>query len=131
MSADLDAALSDVFTVFRRDLAKYEGEVYRALTGMTVEQRQFDAAVGCHFNTGVIGRADWIKRWRLGGMGGTLVGIMNWSKPKEIIDPWEAEQTPWATGRSGGPARRSDRSARRVVSPGGRCGRSRRRKFSR
>ena len=53
-SADLDAALRDVFEVFRRDLTKYEAAVLKVLDGQQVLQHEFDAAVSFHFNTGAI-----------------------------------------------------------------------------
>ena len=42
MPSDLDAALRDVFAVFRRDLAKYEADVARVVGSRSVAQHEFD-----------------------------------------------------------------------------------------
>lgn len=91
MPRDLDAALRDVFALFRRDLAKYEAEVSAAITA-PMAQHEFDAAVSFHFNTGAIARADWVKAFNAGDRGGAGDKIMNWSKPASIIPRREAEQ---------------------------------------
>ncbi|MER5171575.1 lysozyme [Thioclava kandeliae] len=91
MPADLDAALREVFRVFREDLAKFEAEVDRAIT-VPVEQHEFDAAVSFHFNTGAIARADWVKKLNAGDRAGAAAAIMNWSKPASIIGRRTEEQ---------------------------------------
>lgn len=101
MPADLDAALRDVFAVFRRDLEKYENAVSAALAGMTVAQHEFDAAVSFHFNTGAIARADWVRKWRAGDKSGAGAAIMSWSKPAAIIPRRKAEQALWTGGTYG------------------------------
>ena len=101
MPADLDAALRDVFTVFRRDLVKYETDVDRALAGMSVAQHEFDAAVSFHFNTGAIGTATWVKSWRSGRKAQAAAEMMNWKKPAEIIPRRQAEQALFQSGTYG------------------------------
>lgn len=71
MPENLDAELQVVFRVFRRDLAKYEAEVSRAIK-VPVSQHEFDAAVSFHFNTGAIGRASWVKSLNAGSVTGLL-----------------------------------------------------------
>ncbi len=90
MPANLDAALTEVFAVFRRDLVKYEAAVSKALPN--VKQHEFDAAVSFHYNTGAIGRASWVKRLAAGDAAGAARGIMDWRKPPEIIKRREAER---------------------------------------
>lgn len=92
MPADLDAALRNVFDVFRRDLAKYEGAVLKVLDGQQVLQHEFDAAVSFHFNTGAIARASWVKEWLAGRKQSAANLMMQWRKPAAIIPRREAEQ---------------------------------------
>ncbi|WP_156965328.1 lysozyme [Paracoccus sphaerophysae] len=101
MPADLDAALRDVFRVFRTDLAKYEAEVRRALNGMKVQQHEFDAALAFHFDTGAIARASWVKSWRAGNRRAAEVEFMNWRSPASIIPRRKEERNLWATGQYG------------------------------
>lgn len=91
MPDDLDAALVEVFKVFRRDLARYEAGVREAFTA-ELTQEQFDAAVSFHFNTGAVGRASWVRAFNSGHVAEAAKQIMNWSKPPEIISRRMAEQ---------------------------------------
>ncbi len=97
MPADLDAALRDVFNVFRADLPKYEAGVNRAIK-VKVTQAQFDALVSFHYNTGAIGRASFVKKLNAGDVAGAAAGMMAWSKPKEIIPRRKSEQALFAKG---------------------------------
>ena len=102
MPADLDAALREVFTVFRRDLAKYEADVERALGRTPAEQHEFDAAVSFHFNTGAIGRAAWVDLWKRGQKADAARSMLaNWRKPAEIIGRRTAESDLFLTGSYG------------------------------
>lgn len=97
MPTNLDAVLRDVFDLFRRDVAKYEAGVNRAVK-VPVTQAQFDALVSFHYNTGAIGRASLVKRLNAGDVGGAATGMMAWSKPAEIIPRRKAEQALFAHG---------------------------------
>ena len=97
MPTNLDAALRDVFDLFRRDVAKYEAGVNRAVK-VPVTQAQFDALVSFHYNTGAIGRASFVKRLNAGDEVGAAAGMMAWSKPASIIDRRKAEQKLFAKG---------------------------------
>ena len=97
MPTNLDAALRDVFDLFRRDVAKYEAAVNRAVK-VPVTQAQFDALVSFHYNTGAIGRASLVKRLNAGDVGGAAAGFMAWKKPAEIIPRRKAEQELFAKG---------------------------------
>ena len=97
MPADLDAALRDVFDLFRRDVAKYEAAVNRAVK-VPITQAQFDALVSFHYNTGAIGKASLVKRLNAGDVAGAAAGFMAWKKPAEIIPRRKAEQELFAKG---------------------------------
>ena len=97
MPSNLDAALRDVLDLFRRDVAKYEAAVNRAVK-VPVTQAQFDALVSFHYNTGAIGRASLVKRLNAGDEVGAAAGMMAWSKPPEIIERRKAEQALFAKG---------------------------------
>lgn len=102
MPADLDAALREVFTVFRRDLAKYEADVTKALGNTPVEQHEFDAALSFHYNTGAIGRAAWVDLWKRGQKADAARSMLaNWRKPTEIIGRRTAERDLFLTGSYG------------------------------
>jgi lysozyme len=97
MPSNLDAALRDVFDLFRRDVAKYEAAVNRAVK-VPITQAQFDALVSFHYNTGAIGRASLVKRLNAGDVAGATAGFMAWKKPPEIIERRKAEQALFAKG---------------------------------
>lgn len=102
MPADLDGALREVFTVFRRDLAKYEADVERALGRTPAAQHEFDAAVSFHFNTGAIARAAWVDLWKRGQKADAARSMLaNWRKPAEIIGRRTAERDLFLTGSYG------------------------------
>ena len=97
MPTNLDAALRDVFDLFRRDVAKYEAAVNRAVK-VPVTQAQFDALVSFHYNTGAIGRASLVKRLNAGDVAGAATGFLAWMKPPEIKDRRTAEFALFAKG---------------------------------
>ncbi len=97
MPSSLDAALRDVFDLFRRDVAKYEAAVNRAVK-VPITQAQFDALVSFHYNTGAIGKASLVKRLNAGDVAGAAAGFMAWKKPPEIIPRRKAEQELFAKG---------------------------------
>lgn len=88
---DTDAALRDIFALFRSDVERYEADVRRALT-VDVRQHEFDAAVSFHYNTGAIGRAAWVRSLNSGRRAQAATGFMNWSRPPEIIGRRKAER---------------------------------------
>lgn len=97
MPSNVDAALVQVFEVFRSDLPKYEEAVNKAIT-TEMTQAQFDAAVSFHYNTGGIGRASWVKKFNAGDFAGACAGIMAWKKPPSIIPRRQAEQNLFKNG---------------------------------
>lgn len=93
---DLDAALRRVAETFRADLPRYEADV-RAAFKRPLSQWQFDAAVSFHFNTGAIGRADWVKAFNRGDPK-AADGFMAWKKPASIVPRRLAEMTLFRSG---------------------------------
>lgn len=59
--------------------------VLKAFAGHNLTEAQFAAALSFHWNTGKIGTADWVAKWRRGDIAGARLSFMNWSKPPEII----------------------------------------------
>lgn len=48
---------------------------------LTPKQHEFDAAVSFHFNTGAIGKATWVKRWKAKAKPELIrAGLMAWNK---------------------------------------------------
>ena len=97
MPQNLDAALRDVFDLFRADLPKYEAGVNRAVKAK-ITQAQFDALVSFHYNTGAIGKASLVKKLNAGDVAGAAAGFMAWRKPAEIIPRREDERALFAKG---------------------------------
>lgn len=58
--------------------ANYEPAVRAALPGAA--QHEFDGAVSFHFNTGAIGRASWVQRWKVRDADGVRAALMLWVK---------------------------------------------------
>jgi len=57
----------------------YEPAVSKAMPA--TRQHEFDAAVSFHFNTGAIGRATWVKRWRARAAKADIrAGLLMWNK---------------------------------------------------
>lgn len=57
----------------------YEPAVSKAMPA--TRQHEFDAAVSFHFNTGAIGRATWVKRWRNNSTQAEIrAGLLMWNK---------------------------------------------------
>ena len=77
--------MDEVFEIFARDLAKFEGRVNRAVK-VPVAQHEFDALTSFDFNTGGIDRATLVKHLNAGDRDKAAAAFMNWSKPPEIID---------------------------------------------
>ena len=91
MLADLDAGISEAFRVFRADLACYEADVRRAVTGL-LEPHQFDALVSFHYNTGGIARAVLTRHLNAGDREAAARAFLNWRRPASIIPRRETER---------------------------------------
>lgn len=64
---------------------KYISAVEKAFAGCKLTEAQFAAALSFHYNTGAIGKADWVTRFRAGDIAAAKLGIMHWRKPPEVI----------------------------------------------
>ncbi len=62
------------------DLARYAGEVDRAVGNAPTSQSQFDALVSFHYNTGAIGRATLTKRHISGDYSGARGEFIRWNR---------------------------------------------------
>ena len=91
MPADLDATVAEAFSVFARDLTKFEARVRQAIT-VPLAQHEFDAAVSFDFNTGRIDNADWVRSLNRGDRATAAREIMNFKKPVSVIPRRAAEQ---------------------------------------
>jgi len=78
---------------------RYVPGVVEAFAGCSLTEAQFGAALSFHYNTGAIGRADWVKLWRAGDVAGARSAIMNWRKPPEIVARREKERALFCDGK--------------------------------
>ncbi|BCP52840.1 hypothetical protein K32_14570 [Kaistia sp. 32K] len=58
--------------------AHYEPAVARAMPG--ARAHEFDGGVSFHFNTGAIGRASWVRAWRIADRAAVRSGLKAWNK---------------------------------------------------
>lgn len=64
---------------------KYLPAVLKAFTGFPLTENQLGAALSFHWNTGGIGRADWVTSVKAGKTEQAKREWLNWSSPKEIL----------------------------------------------
>jgi lysozyme len=64
---------------------KYMQDVEHAFEGHPLTEAQFTAALSFHYNTGAIGKAQWVTFWKTGAVATAKRAFMNWNKPPEII----------------------------------------------
>jgi GH24 family phage-related lysozyme (muramidase) len=81
---------------------KYLPEVERAFRGRELTEAQLAAALSFHWNTGAIGRADWVKSVLAGNPNRAWSEFMNYSRPREVIDRRKAERALFFDGRWSG-----------------------------
>lgn len=82
--AGMTITRQQAFDILAKDLSEeYEPGVRKALG--TVPQHVFDGAVSFHFNTGAIGKASWVGKYKAGDMAGARKSFMDWRKPPKII----------------------------------------------
>lgn len=97
MPGNFDAALRDILQLFKRDVAKYEAGVLRAVK-VPMAQHEFDALVSFHFNTGGIAKAQITRHLNAGDRKKAAEAFMGWIKPAEIIDRRKEERRLFAEG---------------------------------
>ena len=64
-----------------------------------LSEEQFAAALSFHYNTGAIGRAEWVKLWNDGRENEAKKSIMNWRSPAAIIPRREKERDLFFEGK--------------------------------
>lgn len=89
-------------------LQRYAKQVDDAFSGHKLTEEQFAAALSFHWNTGAIGRASWVRRWKAGDTFGARKAIMNWTKPKEIKPRRRAERDLFFSGKWSGDGRMTE-----------------------
>ncbi len=93
-----EMTVSEVISLLRHDIRKYEDAVAKAVT-ISLKQHEFDALVSFHYNTGAIGRASFVKSLNAGNRAEAMKKIMDWRKPAEIIPRRTAERDLFRTGK--------------------------------
>lgn len=78
--------LEHCLAVFVWALQKYADDVDKAFSGVKLSEAQFAAALSFHYNTGAIGRASWVTKFKAGDIAGARAAFMDWKKPPEIIE---------------------------------------------
>lgn len=81
---------------------KYLPAVAEAFAGHALTEAQWAAALSFHWNTGAIGRANWVRQFRLGRRHEAWLAFMDWSRPREIIPRRKAERDLFFDGRWSG-----------------------------
>lgn len=109
MPADLNGALATAFSIFRKDLERFEARVNQHVK-VPLAQHEFDALVSFDFNTGGIfyknssGKwvnADLVSKLNSGDRAGAAAAFMNWIKPRSIYDRRKAERDLFRHGQYG------------------------------
>lgn len=59
--------------------------VEKAFAGHPLSEAQFAAALSFHYNTGKIGSATWVGKWKSGDRPGADAAFMSYNKPAAII----------------------------------------------
>ncbi|MBB3775161.1 GH24 family phage-related lysozyme (muramidase) [Erythromicrobium ramosum] len=90
----------EIFEWLLRD--KYLPQVRAAFRGRELTEAQLAAALSFHWNTGAIGRADWVQSFLLGRRDKAWTEFMHWSRPREIIARRKAERDLFFDGRWSG-----------------------------
>lgn len=75
-----------------RIIKKYLPETLAAFPGRTLTEAELSAALSFHWNTGAIGRADWVKLWLAGKKDEAFAAIMNWKSPPGVVGRRQKER---------------------------------------
>lgn len=97
MPRDLEGAIKDVITLFKKDIRKYEDRVNSAVK-VPLKQHQFDALVSFDYNTGGIYKASLTAAINQRDPDAYRL-FMNWRKPPEIIPRRESEMELFHKGK--------------------------------
>lgn len=91
MKRGVATPIKDCIELFRKDLAKYESEVLKAVK-VSLKQHEFDALVHWHYNTGAIAKATLTKRLNAGDRKGAAAQFLVWNNPAELTPRREKER---------------------------------------
>lgn len=78
---------------------RYLPQVLAAFDPMQLTETQLGGALSFHWNTGAIGRADWVQSAKAGKTDQARREIMNWSTPREIIGRRKLERALFFDGQ--------------------------------
>lgn len=78
---------------------RYLPPVQRAFAGHDLSENELGGALSFHYNTGAIGRASWVGKWKAGDTTGARTSFMQWRKPPEIIARREKERDLFFDGK--------------------------------
>lgn len=84
-------SLAHCLRVYVWALDNYADEVRRVFAGFDLTKEQFTAALSFHWNTGGIGKATWVKKFKAGQMKAAEQAFMLYNKPAAIIGRRKAE----------------------------------------
>lgn len=97
MPRGVERPMTEVVTTFRRDLAKFEARVRKAVT-VPMRQHEMDALVSFDFNTGGIAKANLTRSFNAGRRLDAADQFMGWIKPASLIGRRKKEQALFRDG---------------------------------
>lgn len=77
----------------------YLPDVLKAFDGCTLNEAQLGGALSFHYNTGGIGRADWVRRFKDGDTEGARAAMLNWARPISLLGRRRKEQALFFDGK--------------------------------
>lgn len=78
---------------------RYLPQVLAVFQPMKLSEAQLGAALSFHWNTGAIGRADWVQSAKAGKTDQARREMLNWATPKEIIGRRKLERALFFDGQ--------------------------------
>ena len=97
MSFAQEHPMTEVIAVFRRDLAKFEARVNKAVK-VTLRQPEYDSVCSFDFNTGRAHDATLVKKLNAGDRRGAIAEFDKWHKPPEVKGRRGKEKKLFSTG---------------------------------
>lgn len=96
------STLQHALTIFVWALGKYEKEVLDAFAPLQLKEHELAGALSFHWNTGAIGKAQWVKDFKEGNLVAARKNFLNYNKPPEIMDRRKAERDLFFDGKWSG-----------------------------
>jgi GH24 family phage-related lysozyme (muramidase) len=78
---------------------KYIPSVVKAFAGHPLTEAQFAAALSFHYNTGAIGKASWVTKWKAGDQARAKAAFMLYNKPASIVGRRTKERDLFFSGK--------------------------------